>query len=148
MKHGALLSEDGDNMELETPTEPLRKKYKDALKKKREERTQVTASKYHPAVKKAIVGSASEVERVWSAAGDVMTKKRSSMSPIVFEAIMYLKYNRRLWNLTNVVEANKRRKKQSLDRADNRKERRARVAEKMTGFTDWEAVYAALPEVS
>jgi len=32
------------------------------------------------------------------------------MAPIIFEAIMFLKYNRRLWDLADIVEANKRRK--------------------------------------
>ena len=146
MRCGALLSEDA-NMELETTTEPLKKKYKDMLKQKREERTSLKSSKYHRGLKKAILGSASEVERVWSSAGHIMTKDCSSMSPIVFEAIMYLKYNRRLWDLSDVVEANKRRKKQSKDRANNGKECRARVAQKLGGINDWEAVQAALLEV-
>ena len=39
-----------------------------------------------------------------------MTRERSVMAPIIFEAIMFIKYNRRLWDLADIVEANKRRK--------------------------------------
>ena len=39
-----------------------------------------------------------------------MTRERSVMAPLIFEAIMFLKYNRRLWDLADIVEANKRRK--------------------------------------
>ena len=59
-------------------------------------------------------GSAAEAERVWSMAGHVLTQHRSSMSPLVFELIMYLKYNSRLWGLVDVIEANKRKKLESL----------------------------------
>ncbi len=55
-------------------------------------------------------GSAAEAELVWSMAGHVLTQHRSSMSPLVFELIMYLKYNSNLWGLVDVIEANKRRK--------------------------------------
>jgi hypothetical protein len=42
-------------------------------------------------------------------AGHVLTDARSSMSPLVFELIMYLKYNARLWNITDVVTENRQR---------------------------------------
>ena len=54
-----------------------------------------------------------EVERVWSMAGHVLTEHRSSLSPYVFELIMYLKYNSRLWGLKDVVNANVARKKET-----------------------------------
>lgn len=141
---GALLVQDTANME--TPTEPPRKKFKDVLKKKKEDRVEVSCSKYVAAVKEAVKGSGAEVERLWSHAGHVMTKDRSSMSPLVFEAIMYLKYNRRLWNLTDVVEANKRRKSQSTA-AKNRNERRAKVNKEMGAIGEWEAFHVALDQV-
>ena len=68
-------------------------------------------SAYDPAIKHCVLGSAAEVERVWSMAGHVLTEHRSSLSPYVFELIMYLKYNSRLWGLQDVVNANAERKK-------------------------------------
>ncbi len=56
----------------------------------------LTKSAYDPAIKHCVLGSAAEVERVWSMAGHVLTEHRSSLSPHVFELIMYLKYNSRL----------------------------------------------------
>jgi hypothetical protein len=52
-----------------------------------------TKSVYDPAIKACVGGSAAEVERVWSMAGHVLTKHCLSMSPLVFELIMYRKYN-------------------------------------------------------
>jgi hypothetical protein len=69
-----------------------------------------TKSVYDPAIKACVGGSAAEVERVWSMAGHVLTKHCSTMSPLVFELIMYLKYNSRPWGLVGLIEANKRRK--------------------------------------
>ncbi len=71
----------------------------------------LTKSAYDPAIKHCVLGSAAEVERVWSMAGHVLTEHRSSLSPYVFELIMYLKYNSRLWGLQDVVNANAERKK-------------------------------------
>ncbi len=70
-------------------------------------------SKYRDEVKKNIVGSAAEVEGVWSMASMVMTKERSTMSLLLFEMIICLKYNKDLWGLVGVVEANKHRKGES-----------------------------------
>ena len=70
-------------------------------------------SAYDPAIKHCVLGSAAEVERVWSMAGHVLTEHCSSLSPYVFELIMYLKYNSRLWGLKDVVNANVARKKET-----------------------------------
>ncbi len=58
----------------------------------------------------AVNGVAVEVERLCSMADGINTKRRARMSPLVFECIMYLKFNRDLWDLATVVKANKRRK--------------------------------------
>jgi hypothetical protein len=50
----------------------------------------LTKSVYDPAIKACVGGSAAEVGRVWSMAGHVLTKHCSSMSPLVFEIILYL----------------------------------------------------------
>mmetsp|Transcript_32162 Transcript_32162/g.68480 ORF Transcript_32162/g.68480 Transcript_32162/m.68480 type:complete len:99 (-) Transcript_32162:33-329(-) len=60
-------------------------------------------------------------------AGKVLTKERSTMSPLLFEMIMYLKYNRDLWGLVDVVEANKRRKGESTSAKARKEAHRERV---------------------
>jgi hypothetical protein len=96
----------------------------------------IGTSAYDPAIKECVGGSAAEAERLWSMAGHVLTEHRASWSPLIFELIMYLKYNNRLWNLSDVIEANKRRKNESpaaKKRLDIQMERleflRAEVAE-------------------
>jgi hypothetical protein len=69
----------------------------------------VGKSKYNPALMHCALGSAAGAECFWSMAGKVLTNERSLLSPLVFELIMYLKYNNRLWTITDVMEANKRR---------------------------------------
>lgn len=44
-----------------------------------------------------ILGSAAEVERLWSSADEILTKKRLGMHPETFENLLFLKYNMRLW---------------------------------------------------
>jgi len=93
-------------------------------------------SKYIAAIKRVVYGSAAEVERLWSMAGKVLTKDRASMSPLVFESIMYLKYNAGMWNLADVVDANKRRKNE----ATLERQKRDRVRAQRIEIDSWETV--------
>jgi hypothetical protein len=52
-----------------------------------------------------IIGSAAEVERVWSVARYVLTTQRMGLTPLMFEALMFLKMNGRFWDQSLVVEA-------------------------------------------
>jgi hypothetical protein len=52
-----------------------------------------------------IFGSAAEVERLWSVASYVLTDQRSRMTPMLFEAILFLRYNERFWNQGMVTKA-------------------------------------------
>jgi hypothetical protein len=52
-----------------------------------------------------IVGSAAEVERCWSTARYLKTSQRAKMSPHLFEAIMMLRFNDRLWDNRTVMSA-------------------------------------------
>ena len=52
-----------------------------------------------------VIGSAAEVERLWSMARYTLTTTRSIMSPIVFEAILFLRMNRVLWDERTVMYA-------------------------------------------
>ena len=93
-------------------------------------------SKYLLAVKREILGSAGKVECLWSMADHILTNDWASMSPLVFECIMYLKYNRDLWDLADVVEANKRRKNESKVA----RKKRERLAALRTEIDVWEAI--------
>lgn len=86
----------------------------------------VVKSAYDLTLQSCVLGSAAAAERVWDMADEVLTEQRSSMSPLVFELIMYLKYNNRLWSKADVVEANRRRQNESpaaKNRVDIQKER-------------------------
>ena len=52
-----------------------------------------------------ILGSAAEVERLWSHAELIMRDNRRHISPILFEALLFLKVNRRFWGASLVEEA-------------------------------------------
>ena len=52
-----------------------------------------------------ILGSAAEVERVWSRAELILTKKRFRLAPIVLEAVMFLKLNYKHWDKNTVALA-------------------------------------------
>ena len=58
-----------------------------------------------------ILGSVAEVERLWSTAKHILTEeRRGMMHPILFEALLFLKENHRLWGLEEVVDAETKRK--------------------------------------
>ena len=78
--------------------------------KKRKSVEGIGMSAYDPAIKES---TAAEAECVWSMAGHVLTEHHASLSPLIFELIMYLKYNNHLRNLSDVIEANKRSKNES-----------------------------------
>ncbi len=100
-------------------------------------------SEYDSAIKHCVLGSAAEVERVWSMAGHVLTQHRASMSPLLFEIIMYLKYNARLWGFEDVIEANTRREQSTeaaKKRAEYQKERKEAMLKECEDDTwsEWE----------
>ena len=45
-----------------------------------------------------ILGSVAEVEGVWSISKYVLSGNRRSMTPQLFEALMFLRFNTRLWD--------------------------------------------------
>ena len=45
-----------------------------------------------------VVGSAAEPERLWSMARYLLTTQRATMAPIVFESILFLRFNACLWD--------------------------------------------------
>ena len=52
-----------------------------------------------------ISGSAAEVERLWSICKYILTVNRSGLSPILLEAILFLRINRSFWDIKLVQEA-------------------------------------------
>ena len=101
-----------DSEILGEPCSLFEQKIRDREQKMKQAKQQFK-SNYDPAIMQCIGGSSAESERVWSMAGHVLSKHRASLSPLIFELIMYLKYNARLWSLSDVIEANKRRKNES-----------------------------------
>jgi hypothetical protein len=64
-----------------------------------------------------VVGSAAIVESMWSELDDLLcNKRRSCMSPLNVEMIMFLKKNKDLWSLQDVHLANSMRKKAMQDK--------------------------------
>ncbi|KAI0558985.1 hypothetical protein FGB62_173g00 [Gracilaria domingensis] len=52
-----------------------------------------------------ILGSVGEVERLWSIANYILREERQSLSPIVFESLIFLRVNSRFWDVFTVREA-------------------------------------------
>ena len=52
-----------------------------------------------------ILGSTACVERLWSIAKEILYGPRNRTSPIMVEALLFSRENRRLWSINNVVEA-------------------------------------------
>ncbi len=104
-------------------------------------------SAYDPAIKEYVGGSAAEAERVWSMAGHVLTDHHLRMSPLVFELIMYLKYNSRLRGITDVVEANKRRKSESAVAQFCLSIQKERLDKKKEKLYLWDKVMHALNDI-
>jgi hypothetical protein len=52
-----------------------------------------------------IYGSAAKVEWLWSIAKTILSSNRASMSPLVFESLLFLRVNRRFWDIKTVTEA-------------------------------------------
>lgn len=52
-----------------------------------------------------ILGSVAEIERLWSIADIILADTRSRTTPELFEAILFLRVNSRLWDLDLVKEA-------------------------------------------
>jgi hypothetical protein len=50
-------------------------------------------------------GSAAEIERVWSQGELILRKARRGMTPLLFETLLFLKFNKRFWDLALVSKA-------------------------------------------
>ena len=63
-----------------------------------------------------ILGSAAEVERLWSIATNVLTDERKKMSPLMLEAVLFLRVNCRLWDVQTVKQALHMSQNERIDR--------------------------------
>ena len=105
-------------------------------------------SAYDPAIKECVGGSAAEAERVWSMAGHVVTDHCLKMSPLIFELIMHLKYSSCLWGIADVVEANKRRKSESVVAQFRLSIQKERLDKKEEELYLWDKVMHALNDIA
>ena len=66
-----------------------------------------------------IYGSCAEVERLWSMAKHILTEdRRGMMDAVMFEIFIFLKVNRRLWELGDVVDADHIRRRANREGSD------------------------------
>ena len=63
-----------------------------------------------------ILGSAAEIERLWSIATNVLTDERKKMSPLMLEAVLFLRVNCRLWDVQTVKQALHMSRNERIDR--------------------------------
>ena len=52
-----------------------------------------------------IIGSVAEIERLWSFADAYLDGDRNKTTPLLFEAMIFLRYNREFWNEKTIVKA-------------------------------------------
>ena len=121
--------------------------FSELLKKKKAEIVDgpESQSKYDAAIM-TVKGDATPVEQLWSQADEVLTKRRSTLSPAVFECIMYLKYNADLWGLEDVVEANRRRLGKSQANQARLAELKTRLEECQRDIDTWDAFFDHLED--
>ena len=105
----------GDDINADDEVDKL-----DEIKQVRKQRRtqEIGASTAHDYINlDVILGSAAEVERLWSVSSYILLKHCLRMSPVMFEALAYLKANKDLWNEADVIEAMSRRHSDRVQQA-------------------------------
>ena len=69
-----------------------------------------------------ILGSTSELERLWSIAGDILSLNRKSMTTLLFEALLFLRVNNLHWGYAVVEAMSKVRSEKVKDKIDGDKD--------------------------
>ena len=102
---------------LKTLAEQMKKSAKGSSKKRKGEEIDDDVFDHH------VLGCAAEVERLWSIARYVLTSQRSKMSPIpiMFETILFLKFNRELWDEKSLQKAWDRYRKEEAEERQNKR---------------------------
>ena len=83
-----------------------------------------------------VIGSAAEVERLWSIARYILTTTRSRMTPMMFEALLFLRANRELWDETTVQKAMNAVRREQKDERLQKKMDDAAVQEQEYGDSE------------
>ena len=104
-------------------------------------------SDYDDGVHHCVLATGCEPESVWSVGSCILTKNRSSTSPLIFESILYLKYNRDLWDLSKIIEANLRRKSHTEAKQKKFKEHRNRFIQMRNRLQDWDAFRKVVSDI-
>lgn len=52
-----------------------------------------------------ILGSSAEIERLFSIAGGILADNRQGLTPLLFESLLFLKVNRKYWDMRTVITA-------------------------------------------
>jgi hypothetical protein len=96
-------SDDGGRETCGHNLKSLQSTYEKHMNRKRKEREE---EKYGQHINcDFILGSAAEIERVWSAAERVLTNDRFSTHPVLLEAILFLRFNQKYWTKCTVCQA-------------------------------------------
>lgn len=66
-----------------------------------------------------ILGSVAEVERLWSICKFILSDTRNRLEPQIFEALVYLKVNKHIWDIHLVEDAFNTRNRHNDDEDNN-----------------------------
>jgi hypothetical protein len=83
-----------------------------------------------------IVGSTAAVERLWSVAKTILTCQQSSMTPMMFETILFLRTNRRFWDRTLILKAIQKAKSDRVTRCLAEEEEQEEMTEELVDYDD------------
>ena len=131
---------------------PVRKKFRDSITSKIESMN--SCDKHHSDYCDGMhlcVTATNACGKHWNSMADaVLTKQKKGLAPVMVNDIMCLKWNKRLWGLNEVVEANLRRKNESksIKGKKSRKAHRSRVQSRLNEIAEWDAFYDALETVA
>ena len=147
-----LKPDNASNPSPPSPARPSKKPPSSVLEmaraaKKEKESIKKENSAYDDVAHHCVIGTACEPEGLWSQADAVLTKRRSSMNPLNFECILYLKYNRSLWGLADVVEANRRRMNDTAANQKRLKENRDRIQAMKDRVEHWDKFQTLLKQI-
>jgi hypothetical protein len=102
-KNGRVDGEQVSKVASPVPPKTVKIAYKEQMEKKRKERDEDIYGEYRKC--DFILGSAAEIERVWSAAEKVRSPARFSTHPPLLESILFLQFNKKHWSKFIVSES-------------------------------------------
>jgi hypothetical protein len=99
-----LVDGDGGEEEPEQPNSPVNLTFAQRFSEHKKRKHANVGGGWHVNVD-FILASAAEVEQPWSIASNVMQTNRRGMSPVLLEALLFLKINRSFWDVHAVLKA-------------------------------------------